>query len=127
MSEQLTETQLNAINRFTAEQRYDYFVNKVIEMKKIWGLCSDDGWVILSDERDGHLPIWPHAELADLWVTGDYSDCKPTDISLDEWLNKWLPGMEEDGLLAAVAPDTEGEGIIVSAQELAETIRFNME
>lgn len=122
MSEALSETQINALNRFSAEQRFDYFINKVIEQQEVWGLCSDQGWVILEEGGDEHLPVWPHAELAALWVTGEYSDCTPTAITLDTWLARWLPGMEKDGLLAAISPDTEGEGIIVSAEELAETM-----
>ncbi len=126
MSEQLSKTQIDAINRFSADQRYDYFVNKIIEQREVWGLSSDEGWVILSDEGDEHLPIWPHPELAALWVTGDYADCQPKSISLDDWLAKWLPGMEKDALLAAISPDTEGESIVVSAEELGESIRFTM-
>ena len=126
MSEPLSKTQIDAINRFSADQRYDYFVNKVVEQKAVWGLSSDEGWVILSDEGDEHLPIWPHAELAALWVTGDYSACEPKLIGLDDWLDKWLPGMAKDALLAAISPDTEGEGIVVSAEELGESIRFTM-
>ncbi len=127
MSEQLSKTQIDAINRFSADQRYDYFVNKVIEQREVWGLSSEEGWVILSDDGDEHLPVWPHPELAALWIGGEYADCEPKQISLDDWLGKWLPGMEKDDLLAAVSPDTEGESIVVSAGELGESIRFTME
>ena len=123
MSESPSNSQLDAINRMPAEQRYDYFINKVIELEQVWGLSSADGWVILPDEEDEIFPVWPHAELAAQWGTGEFADCEPKAIALQDWLDKWLPGMEEDGLLAATCPDREGDAIIVSAEEMLENLQ----
>ena len=120
MTAQLTTTQLNAINHMSAEQRYDYFISKSVGLQEVWGLSSEQGWVILPEAGDEHFPVWPHQELAAAWATGEFADCEPKRISLDDWLNKWLPGMEKDSLLAAVCPDAEGDSIIVAAEELLE-------
>ena len=118
MTTTITPTQLDAINRMSAEQRYDYFVQKSIELKEVWGLSSAEGWVILPDEDEEHFPVWPHAELAAQWAAGEFADCQPKSITLEDWLDKWLPGMSDDGLLAAVCPDKEGDAIVVAAEEL---------
>ena len=64
MSE-LTQTQLKAINNMTAEQRYDYFIKQVVELKQVWGLSSDTGWLILPD---GDEDLWSdtYADLVEL-------------------------------------------------------------
>ena len=118
MSTALSSTQLDAINQMPAEQRYDYFIKQLLELKQVWGLSSDTGWLVLPDGEEEQLPVWPHAELAALWAAGDFPDCQPQAISLEDWLNKWLPGMEKDDLLAAVCPGTDGDSIILSAAEL---------
>ncbi len=123
MTETLTPAQLDAIDCMPAEQRYDYFINKLIELGEVWGLSSDTGWVILSDEDDEQLPVWPHAQLAESWARGEFSDCQPKAIPLTDWINKWLTGMEKDGLLAAVCPSSDGDSIIVGAEELLHDIK----
>lgn len=106
----------------SAEQRYDHFIQQCVELKQVWGLSSTEGWVILPDEGEEHFPVWSHAELATQWAAGEFADCQPQAITLTEWLEKWLPGMAEDGLLAAVCPNQEGDAIVLDAQELLEDI-----
>ena len=121
--DQLTSTQLNAINQMSAEQRYDYFINTLLEQKEVWGLASDSGWLILPDDGEEHLPVWPQPQLAQAWAMGDFADCQPKAIALDDWLDKWLPGMIEDGLLIAVCPGSDNDSIIVAADELLDELR----
>lgn len=123
MTTPLTPAQIEAINAMSAEQRYDYFINQCVELKQVWGLSSDTGWVILPDEGEEHFPVWSHAELAAQWAAGEFADCQPKAVALAEWIEKWLPGMEEDGLLAAVSPNQEGDAIVVAAEELLEDIQ----
>ena len=122
MTTPLTPIQIDAINRMSAEQRYDYFIHKIIELKEVWGLSSEAGWVILPDGDEENFPVWPHVELAAQWAAGEFADCQPKSISLEDWLNKWLPGMSEDGLLAAVCPDKEGDAIVVAPEEIQEEL-----
>lgn len=121
--DQLTSTQLNAINQMSAEQRYDYFINTLLEQKEVWGLAGNSGWLILPDEGEEHLPVWPQSQLAQDWAMEDFADCQPKAITLDDWLDKWLPGMIEDGLLIAVCPGIDNDSIIIAADELLDELR----
>ena len=123
MTEPLTPKQIEAINNMPAEQRYDDFICGTIAGERVWSLYSDEGWAVISDDGEEYLPVWPHAELASLWVTGGYSDCEPKPIPLQDWLEKWLPNMVDDGLLVAVAPNTDGDSITVGAEELLANIQ----
>ena len=127
MTASLTAPQINTINAMSAEQRYDHFISQAIELKAVWGLDSKEGWVILPDDGEDHLPIWSHAELASQWAAGEFADCQPQAIPLNEWLEKWLPGMDTDGLLAAVCPNQKGDAIVVSAEELLEDFKTALE
>lgn len=123
MTEALSDTQIDAINAMSAEQRYEHFISKAADQEQVWGLSSDDGWVILSDDGDEIFPVWPAAELASQWRKGEFADCEPKAIEQQDWQEKWLPGMTEDGLLAAICPDVDGDAIIVSAEELLENLQ----
>ena len=120
---ELTPTELSTVNNMSAEQRYDYFISALLEHKKVWGLSGDGGWLVLPDEDEEQLPVWPHAQLAQAWAMDDFADCQPKPITLEDWLNKWLPGMIEDGLLVAVCPGTDNDSISVAADELLDELR----
>lgn len=123
MRQHLSQQQLDAINALSAEQRYDDFIENIVEQNAVWSLFSEQGWAIVSDSGEEFLPVWHHADLAALWITGGYSDCQPKTIFLNDWLEKWLPGMDSDNIMIAVCPDVVGEGIVVSAAELREDLQ----
>lgn len=118
MNEILTPQQVEAFNNSSPDERFDKFVDGTLAAKTIWGLSSDKGWAIISDDGDEYFPAWPDPGLALLWATDGYSDCSPKAITLDDWLEKWLPGMVSDNIQIAVCPDIDGEGIVVEAEEL---------
>ena len=122
MSDTFTPAHIQAFNNLSADERYDAFIKAASEGGAVWSLSSDEGWAIISDEDFEYLPVWPNAALANTWATDGYSDCSPKSIDQTDWLEKWLPGMIEDGLQIAVCPDIEGEGIVVSAEEVFQTL-----
>lgn len=104
-------------------QRYQYFVDKVTEHGEVWSLSNDEGWVTLSAEGDNCLPIWPHADFAAQWATGDWSDCTPKSVALDVWLKRWTKGLKNDETLLVVFPNLEEEALLVDPEELDEDLR----
>lgn len=110
------------VTRLSAEERYDYLVDTIIKDEQVWTLQSDDGVVLMSSEGVECLPIWPHAELAKEWASGDWSDCYPAAIDLDSWMSRWLPGMEKDGYSLAMFPSVNEEGIVMTPADLREQL-----
>lgn len=127
MSKSLSHDEFHAISGSSADERYDYFVDAVIQWQQVWTLSSDKGTVLMSSEGEDCLPVWPHSDFASQWATGDWSDCSPMSIDLPAWLERWLPGLEEDGLVIAVFPGTEEEGIVVAPQDLRQALLARQE
>jgi hypothetical protein len=123
MSYPLTDSDRSVVSLLSADGRYDYFVEKVIAGGEVWSLQSDDGWVVMiSPEDEECLPVWPHEAFAHEWATGEWADCRPAAISLDTWLTRWTPGMEKDGTLLVVFPDSDEQGTVVAPAELRDAI-----
>ena len=118
MTDSLSKKDYQAALDLPAEERYDYFDEQVSASGEIWSLANKDGWVAFSSEGDACLPVWPHPDYAQAWARDDWSDCEPQSITLDVWLERWLPGMEADGTLILVFPSEKEEGIVVSPSEL---------
>ncbi len=119
MTYDLTESEFNTVSLLSPDSRYDYFVEKIVAGGEVWSLAGEDGWVVMtSDDGEECLPVWPHEDFAAEWATGEWADCKPTAVALNEWVGRWTPGMEKDGTLLAIFPDEESEGTIVAPNEL---------
>lgn len=118
MSNALTAQQIQDILALDADSRYEYLVDAVVKAGKIWSLHSDKGWVMVSTDQEECLPVWPGADFAQPWINHDWSDCKPVAINLDDWLKRWLPGMQGDGIAIAVFPGSDEDGMVVDPEEL---------
>ncbi|MCT8126325.1 MULTISPECIES: DUF2750 domain-containing protein [unclassified Alishewanella] len=127
MDYQLTAEELARITALDAEQRYEYFIKAVADLEQIWILTDDEGFVLVSAEDERCIPVWPHAELAEQWIEGEWSNCTAQAVAIDTWLEKWTEGLNGDELSIAVLPDTDGPGVVVTPDELAETLVNELE
>ncbi len=123
MSFTLTAAERDKTLALSNYQRYQYFIDMVNEQGEIWSLANDEGWVTLSAEGDNCLPIWPHADYAAQWATGDWSDCSPKSVTLETWLKRWTKGLKNDETLLVVFPNLEEEALLVDPEELDEDLR----
>lgn len=122
MEYQLSTEELDRIMALDAEQRYDYFIQAVADLEEIWILTDEEGFVLVSAEDDRCIPVWPHAELAQQWIEGEWQHCTAKAIDVATWLEKWTSGLNGDELAIAVLPDADGPGVVVTPEELAETL-----
>lgn len=122
MAYKLTEEQRNRIQQLDAEQRYQHFIDKVSRWEEVWSLRDDEGFVLVSTDDEECMPVWPHPDYATEWATGDWADCQAFKVDMEAWLDRWLPGMEEDGISVAVFPNLDESGIIEAPRELGAAI-----
>lgn len=127
MSRILSSQQVNDVLALDADDRYDYLVAEVVSQGKIWSLRSDRGWVMVSTDQEECLPVWPSEDFARPWINRDWSDCEPVAIELDDWVKRWLPGMQGDGIAIAVFPGTGEDGMVVDPEELRASLIQAME
>ncbi|MCG6201118.1 DUF2750 domain-containing protein [Psychromonas antarctica] len=117
MSEQLDDQQIQKIQQYDAQQRYQYLIKEVLKNKEIWLLIDEHGCVMLNTEEEDCVPVWPNKEFAQAWATEEWSHCKAESISLEKWHNRWTHGLEGDELAIVVFPDQNCEGLIFFPDE----------
>lgn len=122
MTDQLSSEDFAAIRGLSAEARQDYLVGAAVQDESVWILSSDQGMVMMSSDGEQCLPIWPHPDFAAEWATGDWGDCSPDAVDLQSWQERWLPGMEADGVAVAVFPATDEETVVMDPRELLDLI-----
>lgn len=123
MSYELTDTERNAAQQLNADYRYDHFISKVAQHGALWILKDEQGLLLLQDEEETSLPVWPHPDYAKEWASGDLARYQPQSITLAVWLDRWVEGLTQDGISVAVFPLPDGMGIIEDAADLAEALQ----
>jgi len=103
------------VQKKPSSARYSYFVEEILRQKAIWGLRnSSNNWVMLGDgQGKEYLPVWPNSSSALQCASGDWEGACPSEISLSDWLDKWLPGLDRDGRTLSVYPTANSQGLIV--------------
>ncbi|MFC7002939.1 DUF2750 domain-containing protein [Pseudobowmanella zhangzhouensis] len=48
------------------------------------------------------------------WINEDWAHCRPHKISLQDWQQKWLPGLADDDLDIIVFPLQHDGGVVES-------------
>ena len=114
MSWNMKPQEFENILKLGPNERYEYFIKKVADWQEVWGLW-DEGWALYGDEQKKEwLPFWPHSRYAEVCATDDWEKYKPKMITLDDWLNKWLPGIEKDRAQIAIFPTPTGKSATVN-------------
>lgn len=107
-------------------ENYDRFIERVAETEVVWGLVSDfSGWAHCESDEDEAIEVilfWSDRADAEQHRKEEWADHVPTKIDFDEFIEAWLNGMSEDGLLAGPNWDADLNGFEVDPKELADRL-----
>ena len=114
MSWRLNDQEFKAVMSLTDIRRYDYLIKKVADSMVLWSLGNDEGWVLTGKDGGQELvPVWPHERFAAACISETWRGAEPRSISLDEWMEQWIPGILRDGRLIAAFPNPTHNALIV--------------
>lgn len=119
-----SQEQLNEWVAQDDEQRYQLFLALVVKHKVVWTLADEQGCLMLAEQDGQYLPLWPLKEYTEQAAVEEWASMNPLAITLEDFLNKWAPGMAEDGYEAAVFPLADGESTVMEAEELAMELKL---
>jgi len=116
----MSNNPLTRILEMDGEERYDYFLDAVVEEREVWILVNaDNHFLKIVSEEDGvsYLPVWPGEAFAADYAKGT-GDLSPKGIALPDFFKKWVPGLTKDGLEVGVFPGAQSELWITAPEEL---------
>lgn len=119
------EKEIGAMLAADGKRRYEYFIHRVCDTRKIWGLY-DEGWASLGDGEKKLIPLWPHAAYAERFKKAEWTSYAPREIELGVFLDRWIPGMKADGVQPAIFPIGTGNSVVVSLADLEAHLRHEL-
>lgn len=121
-----TEKEIEQVLAADGQHRYEYFIHRVCDTRRVWGLYAEGGWALLSDGEAKLIPFWPHEVYAARFAIGDWSGYTPREIELDAFLERWMPGMTSEKIEPAIFPSASGSAVIVSLENLEANLRHEL-
>ncbi|GAA5497565.1 hypothetical protein Rhal01_03761 [Rubritalea halochordaticola] len=115
---QVHPKELEEVIKLPAPDRYQYFINTVVDWEEAWGLY-DDGWAMSASENgDRVFPLWPARAYAEACVEGEWSGYSAEVITLEDLLVGLLPQLVEDGVFPGVFFTPDQGSVDVKAEQL---------
>jgi hypothetical protein len=119
-----TEKEVAAVLQLGGPQRYSYCIKRIADQEVVWSLWQEGGWALVGDDEGRQLvPVWPHEKFAALCACDVWTGYMPKSIKLNVWLERWIPGIKQDGRLVAVFPTPRNRGVAVTPVRFGEDIR----
>ncbi len=127
MPYRMNEKQFDAVLALDSFDRYGHFVSKVADWEQLWGVKSDEGWLVpAAPEEFEYFPLWPHPEYAQKIADENFPGHSATEIGLGELLDHWLPLLEQDQAKVAVFPNKEWTFWCIEPHDLKEELLNEM-
>lgn len=107
------------------QQNYRLFIEGIKASGKVWGVATPEGLVICDSEEfedTDVIPFWSDEADAKVQCTGEWEMYEPQVIDLDTFVERWLTGMAEDGVLAGPNWNSELAGLEIEPAEIAEQL-----
>lgn len=98
--------------KFVDEYLGNNFINEIIEQQKIWTIECEDGVPITTSDGEDSMPFWS-SELRTKEIINSvdfYHKYKTLKISLEDFINNWLPNLKKDALV--VGANLRGKSLI---------------
>ena len=120
VTKELNEATLAQAKTLSAEDRQMLVISYVPKAKQIWLVKGQDGFVMLEDNEQVRLPIFPHHDLAQDWINENELNSECVDITLSEFTDTWLPGLTKNSVELVMFPSkSDEENLVMTAQEFA--------
>src|ERR1051326_8160184 len=92
---------LENILSMSADDRYWYCIRTVADAEEVWLSAMSSGSPLTIEMAPGTLvyPIWPEREFAEAAARErpEWGPVNAMSLPLDEFMERWLPGMQRDG------------------------------
>ncbi len=118
------EKEIANVLSLSGSERYKYFIKKVVDNEKIWGLYQD-GWALVEDKRFAKklLPMWPLKEYAELFINNEWKYYHVKSIELEDFLENFIYKMQDNDISPCIFLTLNDMGTYPSYKNLIDDLR----
>lgn len=119
----LRPQEIAAVCSLPSDERIDYFIKRTVGHEEVWGL-KDDAWKLAANSSGLKVfQVWPFEEYARLCCIGEWATCNPAPMSLDHFIDTFIPNLDEQGIAVGVFYTPQDPGVLMPPYDLAKLMR----
>ncbi len=112
--------EIENILKLEPQKRYEYFIRKIADFEELWTIVDEnEDYAISSVDGKTLISFWSAEEFISSNLDGEFSDCKPIKLSLNDLADNVLDYIGEHGHLINVFPINGRSGFIVDLEEFS--------
>lgn len=115
----IDSSEIKTVLALPIEDRYEFFLDQVIETGEIWGL-SGDQWAMFFDDAQGYqlFPIWSDRDFAEANATGEWSSYAPQLFTVEQFSQDLVPQLKQANIFLSVFKSVDDTGTIAEPDAL---------
>jgi uncharacterized protein DUF2750 len=122
----VNQKEIEAVLRLPGDKRYQYFIKRVADAERLWGLWND-GWAMgVTNQGQKTIPVWPAEEYATLCRQGDWRLFVPKPIDLHEFMETLIPQLIRDGVKVSIFDTPSEASVLISDDELLDDLKHEL-
>ena len=110
----INEKEISSMINQDANTRLEYTIKRIVDFDVVWFIERNEKFVLLKDNFDNTIvPVWPFKEFAELFVVGEYADCKVNSVNMDDFLEFDIPVFQREKFKISLFPLNTGKGSVI--------------
>jgi hypothetical protein len=128
-SREIPDKEFEAVRATDSLKRYQHFVSQVADWGRIYTLGDDEEIALVESQEAGitYACAWPHRRYAEAERERDWQRYRVLDFPLQEWLDRLLPALANDGVEVGVFPVWDHGSWTMKADELRQELLTALE
>lgn len=118
--------EIEAVLNLNKQKRYKYFIKKVVDNERIWGLYNGK-WKLVDDCGKSYLVLWPYKKFIELCTKTDGTKYSPKQIDIDYFVEEMLEELKDNDINICVFLTKNDSGLCLDADNLEKDLLEEME
>lgn len=112
-------TELETVLALPIEDRYEFFLDQVIETGRVWGLVGES-WAVFRDDEQGYqlFPVWSDEDFATANAVGEWAGYKPQEFNVKQFNEELVPQLKQANMHLAIFKSPQDMGRVAEPTEI---------
>lgn len=115
----IEQTELETVLALPVEDRYEFFLDQVIETGQVWGLVGES-WAVLKDDEQGYqlFPIWSDEDFAQANAVHEWLGYTPRAFTVQQFNEELVPELKQANMHLAIFKSPQDMGHVADPTEI---------
>ena len=112
-------TELETVIALPAEDRYEFFLDQVIETGRIYGLVGES-WAIFRDDEQGYqlFPVWSDEDFAHANAVGEWAGYTAKEFTIKDFSEGLVPELVQANMHLSIFKAPNDIGRVAEPREV---------